>query len=121
MTVQTFDVQATDLAAGISVTPAAIAHFQRQLHKSGKPGVRISLKESGCTGFMYVIEEVDAPEDGDITKTLEGDVTLYIDPRNIAALRGTEIDFAQQGLNQNLVMNNPNVKDACGCGESFSI
>lgn len=121
MTVQTFDVQPTDLASAISVTPAAVEHFQRQLLKTGKQGIRISLKESGCTGYMYVIEEVEGPESGDVTKLLDGDVTLYIDPRNIPALRGTEIDFTKQGLNQNLVMNNPNVKDACGCGESFSI
>ncbi len=116
MTVQQFDM--TDV---ISVTPAAAAHFAAQLQKKGGKGVRVSLKESGCTGFMYVIDEVDGPHDGDIEKTLDNGVSIYIDPQNISALRGTIIDYTQEGLNRNLQMNNPNVKDKCGCGESFSI
>lgn len=116
MTVQTYD-----LSDVVSVTPAAAAHFYSQLNKKGAQAVRISLKESGCTGFMYVIDEVAAPHHGDIEKRLENGVILYIDPQNITALRGTVIDFKQQGLNHNLLMNNPNVKDMCGCGESFSI
>lgn len=121
MTVQTYEVNAGELANSISVTNAAAEHFQRQLQKTGKSAVRISLKESGCTGFMYIIEEIDDAVPGDVQKALANGVELYIDPQNLAALGGTEIDYAQQGLNRNLVMNNPNVKDACGCGESFTI
>ena len=116
MTVQQFD-----LADIISVTPAAATHLAAQLQKKGAKGVRVSLKESGCTGFMYVIDEVDGPEQDDIEKKLDNGVSVYIDPRNLSALRGTVIDYAQEGLNRNLQMNNPNVKDKCGCGESFSI
>lgn len=116
MTVQQFDI--SDI---ISVTPAAASHFAAQLQKKGAKAVRVSLKESGCTGFMYVIDEVDGPEQGDLEKTLDNGVAIYIDPRNLPALRGTVIDYAQEGLNRNLQMNNPNVKDQCGCGESFSI
>ena len=116
MTVQTFD--SSDI---ISVTSAAATHFDKQLKKKGGKGVRISLKESGCTGFMYVIGEVDEPQVGDIEKKLDNGVLLYIDPQNIAALKGTVIDYQLQGINYNLLMNNPNVKDTCGCGESFSI
>lgn len=120
MSVQTFEVNARPVTESITVTPAAVAHFRKQLTKKQKGGVRLSLKQSGCTGYMYVIEEVDGPQLGDAVKLLDQGVLLYIDPVHSTGLRGLEIDYRQQGLNQNLVMNNPNVKDACGCGESFS-
>ena len=116
MTVQTFEIG--DI---ISVTLAAAAHFDKQLKKKGANGIRISLKESGCTGYMYVIDEVEGPQLGDLEKKLDNGVSIFIDPQNISALKGTVIDYQLQGLNYNLLMNNPNVKDKCGCGESFSI
>lgn len=116
MSVETFD-----LSNSISVTPEAAAHFMHQLSEKTADAVRISLKESGCTGLMYVLDEVNAPEPGDITKVLENGVQLYISPDHLSALTGTEVDIVVQGLNKNLVFNNPNVKDACGCGESFSV
>lgn len=121
MTVETYNSDPTALIGSIAVTDAAIAHFRRLLNKNAKKGVRISLKESGCTGFKYVIEEVDGPVAGDTTRQLGQDVELYVETGSLAALKGLEIDFTQAGLNKNLVMNNPNVKDACGCGESFSV
>lgn len=121
MTVETFSANPRELINSISVSEAALVHFRRLLSKNAKKGVRISLKESGCTGFKYVIEEVDGPIDGDTTRSLADDVELYVETGCLAALKGLEIDLTQMGLNRNLVMNNPNVKDACGCGESFSV
>jgi iron-sulfur cluster assembly protein len=121
MSVETYSSNPRELIDSITVTDAAIAHFRRLLSKNAKKGVRISLKESGCTGFKYVIEEVDGPAAGDTTRTLADDVDLYVETGCLSALKGLEIDLTQMGLNRNLVMNNPNVKDACGCGESFSV
>lgn len=70
---------------------------------------------------MYDIAEVDEPASGDITMPLENGVQVYLDPLHAAALRGTEVDYTRDGLNQNLRFNNPNATDACGCGESFNI
>ncbi len=120
MTVQSFQPDPEKVRESIEVTPAAAEHFQRQIEKVGKSAIRLSLKESGCTGFRYVLEEVTAPGPDDLVKQLPNGVTLYIDSRSISSLQGLQIDFQQQGLNRSLVMNNPNVKDACGCGESFS-
>jgi iron-sulfur cluster assembly accessory protein len=116
MTVQSFST--SDL---LTVTDAAADHFARVLQKSGKAAIRVSLKEAGCTGFKYVIDEVDHCEIGDIEKPLNNTIKIYIDPQHIGALQGTRIDFTSQGVNKNLVIINPNVKDACGCGESFSV
>jgi iron-sulfur cluster assembly accessory protein len=116
MSVQVFDVN----AAPISITPTAARHLVKQLGLSGKQGVRLSVKESGCTGFMYVLDEVDAGQGSDII--IEQDaLTLWLDPDGLPIIRGTEIDFVFEGLNRVLKFNNPNVTAACGCGESFSV
>lgn len=121
MSVETYSSTPRELIDSISVSESALAHFRGLLSKNAKKGVRISLKESGCTGFKYVIEEVDGPMPVDTVRALTEGVDLYVETGSLAALKGLEIDFTQVGLNRNLVMNNPNVKDACGCGESFSV
>jgi len=115
MEVQTFSHE-----DAIHVTAKAATHFQKQLEKSGRAAIRLSLKESGCTGFKYVIDEVEQAEQGDLSLKLENGVSVYVAPDNLAALQGTVVDYVQQGLNYNLILNNPNVADSCGCGESFS-
>ena len=116
MTVETFDIQRP-----LRVTDAAAAHFQRKLSVAGKRGGRISVKESGCTGFMYVMEEVDAGQDTDEALDLDNGVQVYIDAGALDFLRGTEVDLAREGINKVLRFNNPNVVAECGCGESFSV
>ncbi len=116
MTVETYSAE-----QAISVTSAAAEHFARTLAKNTAAGLRISLKESGCTGFKYVIDEVDAAIEGDQSIHLDNGIMIYVDPKHLAALNGMVIDYVQEGLNKNLVLNNPNVKDICGCGESFSV
>lgn len=125
MSVESFNPDILAFAQSIEVSSEAEQHFQRQLEKSGNLAIRLSLKESGCTGFKYVIDEVAQDQiaehqQSDIAKQLANGVNLYIATANIGSLRGLRIDYVQQGLNKNLVMENPNVKDACGCGESFS-
>lgn len=121
MTVESFQLDAPEVARSIQVTQPAVEHFAVQLKKKGKKAIRLSLKESGCTGFMYVMDEVDEPEAGDIERQLEDGVLLYVALDNIAVLKDLNIDYVQQGVNRNLMMNNPNIKHACGCGESFSV
>lgn len=116
MSVEVFDVK----VAPISITPAAERHLIKQLGLSGKKGIRLSVKESGCTGFMYVMDEVDAGESSDIALQ-EAALNLWLDPDSLPILRGTQVDFVFEGLNRVLKFNNPNVTAACGCGESFSV
>lgn len=115
MSVNTFNLTDT-----ITVTPAAAKHFSQQLGRSGGRAVRISLKESGCSGFMYSIDEVDSLSDTDIKMSLENGVVVCFNPADAVALRGSQIDYTKEGLNQTLKIDNPNVTDACGCGASFN-
>ncbi len=120
MTVETFEIAPVQ-GDIVHVSDAAAAHFLKQVEKQGAAGIRLSLKQAGCTGYKYIVDAVEETQAGDMALTLKNGVTLYIDQRYVHAVTGTEIDIRQQGLNVNLVMENPNVKDECGCGESFSI
>lgn len=116
MTVETFD-----MAAPLRVTPAAAEHFRSSLAGAGKSAVRISVQESGCTGFKYVMEEVDAGQSDDTELALSNGVRVFVDASALDFLRGTELDLSREGINRVLKFNNPNVVAECGCGESFSV
>ncbi len=121
MTVETFNLNADEIAKSINVTLTAAEHFSLQLEKKHKKAIRISLKESGCTGYKYVLEEVDEGSAGDHLNLLDNGVNMYVASENISVLRNLQIDYVKTGVNKNLVLNNPNIKNACGCGESFSV
>ncbi len=117
MTVETFDMQSQP----VTVTDAAAEHFRNSLAAHGLPAVRISVQESGCTGFKYVMEEVDDARDGDVELALDNGVRLYLDHDAVDFMRGTKIDYTRDGINRTLKFQNPNVVAECGCGESFSV
>lgn len=105
----------------ITLTPAAADHVRRSLAKRGKGvGLRLGVKTSGCSGYAYVLEYADRIEDSDQIFDTQG-VKVIIDGKSLLFLDGTELDFTREGLNTGLKFNNPNVKDACGCGESFNV
>ena len=105
----------------ISVTPAAAEHVRHQLESRGSVlGIRVGVRTSGCSGMAYVLEFVDevSPED----EVYEGQgVKIFIDPKSLVYLDGTELDFVREGLNEGLQFNNPNATGECGCGESFTV
>ncbi len=105
----------------ITMTEAAAAHVARHLEKRGSgDGVRLGVKTSGCSGLAYVLEFVDEANAEDAVFESFG-VKVFIDPKSLVYLDGTELDFAKEGLNEGFKFNNPNVKGECGCGESFNI
>ena len=116
MSVQTFIPEQS-----ITLTPSAIKHMASEIaKKDGANAVRIAVKPSGCSGYMYEMELVDAPQENDVTiKT--GDLTVYVDQESLPVLKGTELDYIKQGLNAILQFRNPNATSECGCGESFSV
>ena len=116
MSVETFDTR-----QALQVTEAAARHFRRKLAAAGKAAVRISVKESGCTGFKYVLEEVDAARGGDAQIRLDNGICIFVAAEALDVLRGTQVDLAREGINTVLRFNNPNVVAECGCGESFSV
>lgn len=107
----------------IVMTDSAIAHTRAQLAREGALGLRLAVKPSGCSGFMYVLDLVREKTD-DVRKFTFGanaDVAVFVDNTALAMLNGTEIDYVQEGLNSLYKFRNPNVTGECGCGESFTI
>ena len=105
----------------ITLTEQAADRIKGFLAQRGKGvGLRLAVKTTGCSGMAYVMEYVDAVEDGDVVFEDMG-VKVIIDPKSLVYLDGTELDFAREGLNEGFKFNNPNVKDMCGCGESFNV
>ena len=82
--------------------------------------LRVGVKPTGCSGFMYVVEP--AKEVGESDQVFESNgVKLVVDPQSLKFLAGTELDYTREGLNEGFKFINPNVKSTCGCGESFSV
>ena len=105
----------------ITVTPAAARHVSRYLAKRGKGfGVRLGVKTTGCSGLAYKLEYVDEPLAEDVVFEENG-VRVLVDPKSLAYIDGTELDFVREGLNEGFRFNNPNERDRCGCGESFRV
>jgi len=105
----------------IHLSEIAASRVQHFLQTRGKGiGLRLAVKTTGCSGLAYVIEFVDELQDGDAVFESRG-VKVVVDPKSLVFLDGTEIDFAKVGLNEGFQFKNPNAKDACGCGESFTV
>jgi len=105
----------------ISLTESAVTRVRTFLEKRGKGvGVRLGIKTTGCSGMAYTIEFADEVEDSDQVFEQDG-VKVLINPKSLVYLDGTELDFTKEGLNEGFKFNNPNEKDRCGCGESFTV
>lgn len=106
---------------GISMTEAAAQHVRRSLEGRGKgEGIRLGVRTTGCSGMAYVLEFVDEVAAEDEVFESFG-VKVFIDPKSLSYLDGTELDFTREGLNEGFKFNNPNVRSECGCGESFNV
>lgn len=115
MTVATFDPLA------ITVSPAALEHLRRQVELSDRPQLRLGIKESGCNGYMYTLDFIEAPADGDHVFRLGEGLTLCVGEDDLPLVQGTEIDYVTEGLNASLKFKNPRASTYCGCGESFAV
>ncbi len=105
----------------IKMTPAAADRVRTFLANRGKGvGLRLGVRTSGCSGMAYVIEFADELESDDQVFEEQG-VKVIVDPKSLLYLDGTELDYTKEGLNEGFKFNNPNVKDMCGCGESFNV
>lgn len=105
----------------ISITPVAAAHINSIIKKRGHGiGFRLAVKNSGCSGYSYIMAIADEISAQDEVFTSEG-MQIVIPQDSVSLLQGTEIDLVSQGLNRKLVFHNPNAVDACGCGESFNL
>ena len=106
---------------GISLTENAAVHVNGFLEKRGKGvGIRVAVKTTGCSGLMYVLEPVDEIQAEDLKFESQG-IEVFVDPKSLVYIDGTEMDYVKQGLNEGFEFKNPNVESECGCGESFTV
>ena len=106
---------------GVTLTSQAADHIGKYLQKRGSGiGLRLGVRTTGCSGMAYKLEYVDeAAADDQVFESFG--VKVFIDPKSLAYLDGTELDFVREGLNEGFKFNNPQEKDKCGCGESFNV
>lgn len=105
----------------ITLTTSAAQRVQKFLQSRGKgAGLRLGVKTTGCSGKAYVLEFVDDVRSEDVVFESQG-IKVFVDPKSLVYLDGTELDFGREGLNEGFKFNNPNVKAQCGCGESFNV
>ena len=105
----------------ITMTEAAAERVKSFMEKrGGGVGLRLGVKTTGCSGMAYIMEYADTIEDDDVVFDDRG-VKILVNPKSLVYLDGTELDYAREGLNEGFQFKNPNVKDECGCGESFNV
>jgi iron-sulfur cluster assembly protein len=105
----------------ITLTERAARHVRNHLaQEQDTAGLRLAVKPTGCSGFMYVVEMTSRVEAHDQVFESHG-VPIVVDDESLKYLEGTEVDFAREGLNEGFRFHNPNVSATCGCGESFSV
>jgi len=104
----------------VTLTDSAVAEIKKQAAKRGTPdaALRVGIRGGGCTGFAYLFEWADgAPRAGDHVIEKDG-VRVLVDKKSMVYLGGTVLNFVTQMMGHGFKFENPNVKGACGCGES---
>lgn len=104
----------------ITLTQPAAGRIQDQINKNNALALRFSAKESGCSGYSYVLDFATEKRDDDHVFEQHG-VSVFVDAKSLPILDGTQIDYVSEGLNQTFKFSNPKATDECGCGESFAI
>ncbi|MDX1607023.1 MAG: iron-sulfur cluster assembly protein IscA [Candidatus Competibacterales bacterium] len=105
----------------ITLTESAARRVKHFLgNRGGGEGLRLGVKKTGCSGWAYVVDFADTIDPSDAVFESH-DVKVVVKRDNLSFLDGTEIDFRKEGLGEAFKFNNPNVKDECGCGESFNV
>ena len=102
----------------ITITTSAEAQIRRLMESGGSKGLRIGVKKGGCAGMEYTMDYVDAVDPHDEVVEQNG-ARVMIAPMAQMFLFGTEIDYRTELLESGFRFNNPNVTEACGCGESI--
>jgi len=105
----------------LTLTEKAAKHVQKTITNRGKGmGLRLGVKTTGCSGMAYVMEFADKVDEQDQIFESQG-IKIFVDPKSLIYIDGTELDYVREGLNEGFQFNNPNIKNECGCGESFNV
>jgi iron-sulfur cluster assembly protein len=105
----------------IQLTERAARQIQKSLAKRGKGlGLRVGVKKVGCSGWAYTFDYADQVGANDALFEAH-DAKLVVDGEALALLDGSTLDYVREGLKESFKFANPNAKNECGCGESFSV
>ncbi len=105
----------------LAMTDAARRHLEQTFRgDSSALGLRLGIKKSGCSGFAYVMDAAREVDDNDLWFDCDG-VAIITDQDSFDVIRGSTLDYVVEGLTRMLHVNNPNIEDSCGCGESFTV
>ena len=107
----------------MTFTAKAISEIKRLKESNNIPaefGLRVGVKTRGCSGLSYFVEYADQKKKFEDVVEDKG-VTIFVEPKSILFLIGSEIDYEVSKLSARFVFRNPNETDACGCGESVTI
>jgi iron-sulfur cluster assembly protein len=104
----------------ITLTEQAAAHVSHFLGKDNEAGLRVGVKPTGCSGYAYVVEPAKQVDTNDAVFESHG-VKLVVDTKSLDFLSGTVLDYVREGMQAGFKFHNPNVKNTCGCGESFTV
>ncbi|RHZ86654.1 hypothetical protein Glove_48g106 [Diversispora epigaea] len=104
----------------MTLTPAAVNRLKQLVQGPDPKLIRVAVKNKGCAGLSYALEYTK--EKGKFDEEIRQDgVTVLIDSKSLFKMLGSEMDYVENRLSSKFVFNNPNVKESCGCGESFNI
>ncbi|CRG92250.1 Iron-sulfur assembly protein 1 [Talaromyces islandicus] len=106
--------------AAMTLTPVAVAQLKSMLSQPDPKMIRVGVKNRGCSGLAYHLEYVEKPGKFDEVVEQEG-VKVLIDSKALFSIIGSEMDWQEDKLSQRFVFRNPNIKEECGCGESFMV
>ena len=106
----------------LTLSDAAARRVQEIIEKADRPiaGVRVGVKNGGCAGMSYTMEYAEGQKPGEDVVEDKG-VKVFVDPKAVLFLLGTEMDYQTTKLASQFVFKNPNQTSACGCGESVAI
>lgn len=105
----------------ISLSETAASRVRRFLASSPQGvGLRFGVRKTGCSGFAYVVDVAEQVNDDDTVYEAAG-IKVLIDAKSLPMVDGTHIGYERQGLNEGFAYDNPNVRNQCGCGESFGV
>lgn len=104
--------------AAVTMTAAAVGQITKLMERDGRAGLRIGVKKGGCAGMEYTMDYADDVDPLDEVVEKDG-ARIMIAPMAQMFLFGTEIDYENSLLESGFKFRNPNVEDACGCGESI--
>ena len=116
----TQNISGESTTADISISSTALQHIAHQLEQTQAKFLRLGVKQSGCNGFMYMLDYLEEQGGDDTCFDFEQDVQLCVSKADLPMVKGTEIDMITQGLNSALVFKNSKATSYCGCGESFA-